>query len=148
MLPLGQGAWVVHLTVDSEADAVAPATIVVRTPEASEASVEVFLPGPALGLIGVPSAGDQMVLPGGIVPLAVDPDVAFQVVLDGEPDAGDGADGGAPSQLVRDADGADHRPPAPGGRRRRAPPIAVAVRFPDGTFAADSRVFEVGTLQG
>jgi hypothetical protein len=149
VLPLGADTWVVVLLPFSEADAVAPALLVVRTPAASEASVEAFLPGPALGLIGVPSAGDQMVLPGGTVPLAIDADATVQVLIDLERDPGEAAtDPRAPSQLVRDADGAITGIRLDEGLAHGLHTVAVAVRFPDGTFAVDSRVFEVGSLEG
>jgi hypothetical protein len=134
---LGGGDWVVVLATPSDAGPV-PHLLAVHDPTGTP-TVEPFLPGPALDLIGLSALADAppAVQPGDPLPLALDATATGTVVLvDGRTVADD--------LLTHGPDGAitavSPDPQLPPGAHR----IAVAERLPDGTIAGDARSFTVG----
>ena len=147
VLPLGGDLWAVVLTVTSEADVVPPRVIVVEAPPASEYSIEVFLPGPALGLIGTQLGGAPLPRES-TIPVSVDADAStYLVIVDGIVFDGATTDGPEDADhlrwLQRDATGA-----VTGVRPEPALSDGLhwvtVVEIVEGTLAADARVFEVG----
>jgi hypothetical protein len=135
--PLGGGDWVVVIDTPSDAGPV-PHLLAVHDPTGT-ATVEPFLPGPALDLIGlVPSAtGPAALEPGAPIPLSLDAGATGTVVLVDGQVAADRA-------LTHGPDGAitavsPDPELGPGAHR-----VAVAERLPDGTIAGDARAFHVG----
>ncbi len=136
-----QPIFLVVLTVESEADAASPIALLVRIEAEGPTTVEPFVPGPALDLIGVPTLGGTPLLPGAAVPLDLDAEAgAVVVVVDGTP---------APEAwLERDASGAVTGVRPQPGLEVGVHSIAVAEVLPGGTLATDARLFEVGSLEG
>lgn len=146
VLPLGGDLWAVVLTVTSEADLVPPKVLVVQAPPASEYTVEVLLPGPALGLIGTDLGGEPLPQES-TIPIAVDAEASrFLVIVDGSAFDGTTSDGPEDNDhlpwLERDADG-----DVIGVRPQPALEVGVhwiaVLQIVDGALAADARLFEI-----
>lgn len=133
------GAWLValhHRRGDAQ-----PLVAIVRLdgPDVPTGRVEPFLPGPALGLIqmtGEPQA-EGALGSGDVVPLALDPGADVAVVFD------DGPIADADAGLVWSDEGAVTGLRLWNNLTAGTHLVAVAEQLPDGTLAADSRLFEV-----